>query len=268
MAMTHRLSLAHLTAPELAPPEMVRVAADHGFDHVGLRLLPAADDGPYPLLTDAALARETRAAMRDTGVTLADVEIVRIGPGFDPRRVEGLLARGRELGARHVLVAGDDTDRARLIDGFGRLCDLARSHELTADLEFMPWTAVPDIAAAAEVLRAVAHPAAGLLIDALHYHRAGGTPEAVAALPRDWLHYAQLCDAPAALDPAPEALIALARGDRMMPGTGGIDLAALIAALPADIVFSVEVPQLARQGVVPAEDRVQEAFEAACRLLG
>ena len=44
MAMTHRLSLAHLTAPELAPPEMVRVAADHGFDHVGLRLLPA--DGP------------------------------------------------------------------------------------------------------------------------------------------------------------------------------------------------------------------------------
>ena len=35
------LSLSALTVLELSPPQMVRCAADAGYDYVGLRLLPA-----------------------------------------------------------------------------------------------------------------------------------------------------------------------------------------------------------------------------------
>ena len=35
-----KFSLAALTVLELAPPELVEVAAACGYDHVGIRLLP------------------------------------------------------------------------------------------------------------------------------------------------------------------------------------------------------------------------------------
>ena len=41
------LSLSYYTVPELAPPAMVRAAADAGFDFVGVRLL---DDGAGEIL--------------------------------------------------------------------------------------------------------------------------------------------------------------------------------------------------------------------------
>jgi hypothetical protein len=43
-------SLAALTALELAPPGLIDAAAACGYDHVGIRLLPATPGGiAYPL---------------------------------------------------------------------------------------------------------------------------------------------------------------------------------------------------------------------------
>ena len=39
--MMPNFSLAALTVLELAPPELIEVAAACGYEHVGLRLLPA-----------------------------------------------------------------------------------------------------------------------------------------------------------------------------------------------------------------------------------
>ena len=48
-------SLAALTVLELAPPQLVDVAAACGYDHVGIRLLPATPGGiAYPLMDDEA----------------------------------------------------------------------------------------------------------------------------------------------------------------------------------------------------------------------
>jgi hypothetical protein len=62
-------SLAALTALELAPPGLIDVAAACGYDHVGIRLLPATPGGTaYPLMEDEASLRETIArldAIRD-----------------------------------------------------------------------------------------------------------------------------------------------------------------------------------------------------------
>ncbi|MDO5631232.1 MAG: TIM barrel protein [Paracoccus sp. (in: a-proteobacteria)] len=258
-AADHPLSLAFLTLPDTSPPRMIEAAARAGFAAVGLRLLPAAasDEGPYPLLTDNRLLAETRAALRDTRLIVADVEIIRLNQGFQIDATLPFLHRAAELGARHVLVAGDDRDEARLTDSFAAFCAAAAEFGMTADLEFMPWTAVPDLPAARRIVAAAQAPNAGLLIDALHYDRAGATPDQVRDLPRDWINYAQFCDGPADYDRSEEGLIAVARGGRLMPGAGGIDLTGLARAIPPGVMISVEVAD--RSNRLSPEDTAQRA---------
>lgn len=86
--MPHPLSLAFLTLPDTPPVQVIAAAARAGFAAVGLRMLPAAThgEGPYPLLSDKRLLTETQAALRDTGLFVADVEIVRLAAILIRRR--------------------------------------------------------------------------------------------------------------------------------------------------------------------------------------
>jgi len=242
--MTERLlSIAQLTALPLAPPDLVQLTADVGCRVCGLRLLPASPGGPaYPLMHDAALLGETLARMRALGVAVFDLEIIRIGEPFDPLAYGAFFEAGQRLGARAVLVAGDDTDEARLTERYARLCDAAAPYGLSCDLEFMPWTAVKDARTALRILRAAGRPNAGVLIDALHFARSGTTLDDIAALPREALHYAQICDGRVPGPTTLEGLIHDARCERLLPGEGGIPLAALFARLPADLPVSIEIP--------------------------
>src|SRR6478735_1060896 len=113
------LSLAALTVLELSPVAMVRCAAAAGYTRVGLRLLPATDHEP------------TWDVVGDTGA---------------------------RLGARHVLVAGNDPDEARLIARLAALCGLAAPLNLSIYLEPMPWTDVRDFTQAARIVAACAQP--------------------------------------------------------------------------------------------------------------
>jgi sugar phosphate isomerase/epimerase len=56
--------------------------------------------------------------------------------------------------------------------------------------------------------------------------------------------------------------------ERLVPGEGDLPLRDILAALPADIVIEIEVPQrsLALAGVSPIE-RLRPCVEAARRLL-
>lgn len=241
--MTHRYSLAFLTVFDLGPVEAVRAAADAGYDLVGLRLLPAAPGEPgHLIMTDDRLLAETAAALRDTGIGVADVEIVRLKPETDIAALTPFFARAERLGAANVLVAGDDTEEARLTERFTTLARSAAGHGLTVDLEFMPWTGVPNLAAARRVVEAAGEPNGGVLIDALHLDRSASTLEEVRALPAGRINYVQFCDGPADYDPSDAGLIDVARRARLMPGEGGIDLAGLARAIPRDTVVSVEVP--------------------------
>ncbi|MBB4188530.1 hypothetical protein GGE07_005209 [Sinorhizobium terangae] len=81
--MTHPLSLAFLTVAEVGPAEAVHIAATTGYQKIGFRILPAGGEGPFPLMTDDAVLREVTTALNDTGVEVADVEIVRLGEQID-----------------------------------------------------------------------------------------------------------------------------------------------------------------------------------------
>jgi sugar phosphate isomerase/epimerase len=257
-------SLAALTALELAPPELVDVAAACGYDHVGLRLLPATSGGPaYRLMDDEAGLRETIARLDATGVTVADLEVVAIRPETEIASFSAFFETGARLGASNILVAAYDPDLGRFAERFARFCEAAAPHGLTADLEFMPWTSVPDLATAKRIVAEVRQPNAGVLVDALHFDRSGSSLRDLASIPVGQLHYWQLCDGPARRPATTEEMMHAARNERMFPGEGGIDLVSLARAMPADIAISIEVPTTELARTVDAKTRAARALKAA-----
>jgi sugar phosphate isomerase/epimerase len=225
------LSLSALTVLELTPPQMVECAAQAGYDFVGLRLLPATDhEVRHDIVGDTPLKRETLARLKDTGIRVLDAEILRLKPDTDVRAYEPMMQTAAELGARYLLVAGNDPDEARTANRLAQLCELAAPLGLTPSLEPMPWTDAKDIVRAARIVKASGAKNTGLIVDPLHFDRAGSSTDELRALPREWFGYVQFCDAPAERPKDLETLLYQARCERMIPGEGGLDLAGILRA--------------------------------------
>ena len=262
--MMPSFSLAALTALELAPPELIEVAAACGYEHVGLRLLAAMPGGvAYPLMEDEAALRQTIARLDATGVTVADLEVVAIRPETEIAAFSAFFEAGARLRAKHVLVAAYDPDLERFADRYAGFCEAAAPYGLTADLEFMPWTSVPDLATARRIVDRVAQANAGVLVDALHFDRSQSAIGDIATIPAGKLHYWQLCDAAAARPTSTEQMMHVARNERMFPGEGGLDLVSLARAMPPDIVVSLEVPTVTLAKTMDAEARARRALSSA-----
>lgn len=240
------LALAPLTVLELGPDELVEVAAAVGFDAVGLRLIRATPAEPLrPTIGMTPLVRDTKRRLDDSGVQLIDIEVLRLTPETRIRDDYGaFLETGAYLGAQQVLVTGYDPDHGRTADNFAELAELATEYGLTPNLEPMPWTHVRDLGEATAVLTRSGHHNVGLLVDAIHYHRASNTPADLGALPLEWIRYAQICDAVAEPPQSVEELVYQGRNARLFPGEGCIDLISMLEALPAEIPISVEAPVL------------------------
>ncbi|MBJ9702700.1 sugar phosphate isomerase/epimerase family protein [Acinetobacter calcoaceticus] len=265
--MSREYSLSFLTVADVSPVEAVKIAAKCGYAAVGLRLLPAApSEVDYPILNDSKLIKETRAALDDTGVRIADVEIVRITSDFEPNKYLQFLSTAEQLGARHILVAGNDPEQSRLIDHFAQFCELGKQLGLSCDLEFMPWTNVKNLAQAEYIVNQSGQENAAILIDALHFDRSDSTLEQVKALDPKQLNYVQLCDGLAEYDPSDEGLIKIARSNRLVPGQGEIDLVGLIRALPKEIMLAAEVPNLVL-AERPALERAEINLQAMKQLV-
>jgi sugar phosphate isomerase/epimerase len=266
--MARPISLAALTVLELTPPEMVDCAAEAGFSHVGIRLLPATPTEPqYDIVGDTPLLREVEQRLADTGIKVLDVEIFRIKPDTRVGDYEAAIATAARLGASELLVAGNDSDEARLIDSFAAFCDLAGSYGLGADLEFMPWTDAKDLTQAARIIERTGRDNAGMLIDPFHFSRSRSRIEDIAKVPPSRFHFMQFCDVPAAIPPTMDAILAEARGERLFPGEGGVDLLGLLRAVPRDLPLSLEVPTLTLAKTVGATERARRALAATKRML-
>jgi sugar phosphate isomerase/epimerase len=266
--MTRLLSLAHLTAIDLAPPDLIHAAADAGFDAVGLRLIRVTDTSPgYPLMTDREMMRETKSALRATGLSVHDIEFVKITPDTDISALDPFLDAGAELGAREVIAAPYDPDLSRLSDSLTDLSERAGERALGVSLEFFPWTVVPDLASAVSLVTS-AGPDLGILVDALHFDRSGSSLDVLRSLPRNRLRFAHLCDAPVAPPYSTEQLLHAGRAERLPPGEGQIDLASFLSALPADLPVGLEVPMTRLASKVGSEVVIARVASAARTCLG
>jgi sugar phosphate isomerase/epimerase len=257
-------SLAYLTSVPLSPADALVLAARLGYKHTGVRIAPASPGGDFsPLTSDPAMLRETIARSKDSGATVFDVEIARLAADFKVAAFEPFLQTCGALGARAILVAGDDPDEDRLTESFAAFCDAAASYGLTADLEFMPWTKVPDAKTALRIVGKAARPNGRILVDALHAGRSTTTLADLAAIPRAMLSYAQLCDASGDIPATHEGLIHTARCDRLLPGEGGIDLVGILSQLPAELPLSLEIPNAVRLPALGPEEWCRQALAAA-----
>lgn len=259
------LSLAALTVLDVPPPEQVRIAAKTGFTHVGLRLLPATPTDPdYDMLGDTATVRNTLAALMETGIQVSDVEILRLTHDFAiDARLNCFLETAARLGARQVLVAGNDDNLTRSAQNLAALAEAGLAYGLTMNLEPMPWTRLRTLADAQRLIAASGRSDIGILVDAIHFWRAGESLSSLATLPPSCLNYMQLCDAPAQTPDNEQELIRQARSARNVPGEGGLDLHGLMSALPTTLPVSLEVPLSGDQGALPALTRAQLLFNAA-----
>jgi sugar phosphate isomerase/epimerase len=265
---TPPLSLAALTVLELAPADMVTCAAHSGYDYVGLRLIPATnDERAYPIIGDTPMVREIATRLDDTGISVLDVEILRLRSETNVADYRAALETAARLRARYVLVAGNDADERRLTDNLAALARLAAPMGLSLALEPMPWTDVRTVRDAARIVEYAAQPNAGVLVDAIHFDRGENSLADLVQLPRHRLPYVQLCDAPAARPRDLETLLHQARAERLMPGDGEMDLVGLLRAMPRDVPISLEIPLRTLARTVDAHERARRVREKTLALL-
>lgn len=244
-------------------PERVRAAAAAGFDGIGLRAenyWDAQDAG----LDGTAMAEIAASA----GVPVREVEyLTGWGSPADrnaeqQRKERTVFEMARTFGVRHMnagLLEHLPVDQ--IAEALAGLCDRAGA-DLTVALEFMPYSGVPDLATAWQVLRDAGRPNAALIVDVWHWARAGMTTADLAGVPADRVVAVQLCDVIATpMDP----LRAESLGHRLPPGHGHGDAAGLVRALhdhgvtPKVVAVEVISNALVAQGVVDAASTVHAA---------
>lgn len=261
------VSLAALTILDAGPAGQIRAAAAAGFTHVGLRLMPLLATDTR-VAGDAAREHEIESLLTEHRMQVLEIGVFPVKPQMDWPQIEAVIALSKRIGARHLVCPIEDTDKHRRNETLIRLSDLARAAQMTALVEFNPYSACTGLAAAVACVEATRHRAAGLVIDALHLSRSGGHPSDLATVDPRLLQLVHFCDAPPPPDRTRsiDELRAESRTARLLPGEGSLWLDELLDALPPRMPISVEAPS-ARHAHLPAEERAHRALEATLSLL-
>ena len=144
-----------------------------------------------------------------------------------------LFAVAEAVGARSlnaVDIFGGSWSFDEAAAAFAGLCDRAAEHGLLVHLEFLPWSRIPDLSTAWQVVRAADRPNGGVMLDAWHYFRSGSDGALLRSIPGESILGIQLCDAPATPEPNP---LHATLHDCLLPGDGELPLPSLLADLRA-----------------------------------
>src|SRR5215469_3608053 len=222
-------------APVFEPPrfsfaERVAAAAKAGFAGIGA----AIED--YPACRERGMSdTEMRRILDDHGIRAAELEFLQNWWCADER---GWRARAQEelfyaaadaLGARHINVGCVDARGAlpaieTVAEHFAALCDRAAGHGLLVAFEFLPWSDVPDAAAAGRLVGLADRKNGGILIDSWHYFRGTADPAQVRAISADRFFVIQFDDADAV---QAGSYMEDTTQRRRLPGEGAFDLTGL-----------------------------------------
>lgn len=266
-----RLGIEFISAMAMPPVEYVALAAELGVRNIGIAPAPITDNphgfAAWDLRTDAALVRDTRAALREHGVACVLGEGFLILPGMEIADSAGMMDIMAELGAPRLNAVVVEGDRPRALDQFALFAAMAAERGLDALLEFMPMFPPATLDEALAFVTDSGAPNAKLLLDAMHVFRSGASAADVARIDPARIGYVQLCDVPmpARRDDYGEE----ARHERLCSGDGDLPLADLLRALPDDLIVGLEIPMLAKaQAGVPVREALAPSIAAARKLLG
>jgi sugar phosphate isomerase/epimerase len=260
----NQFSLAHLTALACPPPRLTYIAARAGYDFVSIRpiTMNLKNEPDYNLAKNKSMLRDTKTALRQTGLQVLDIELVKIEEGMIPLQYEPAFEVGAELGARHVLCSVWTDDDVFANERFIELCELAKHYHLTIELEFVPVASVATLKQAVHMLRAAAQDNAGLMIDAHHFHRSKEIVSDIKYIPAQWFHMFHLCDAVKEIPSAKEQMIKIMREERLYIGEGGIPIKEILQHIP-QIPYSLEIPHLQRAKELGFEEYARRCLVSA-----
>ena len=221
-----------LTDPMAVDGDKFRASLDAtagaGFDSVSLWAfhLGLAGEGAIDAVKGSGLKVEAvEAAIGWTG-----------GPS-DPvtAEIDGLIATGADLGARIVGAAclGPIDDRAAAAEGLASIAARAAGADMIIALEFLPWTGVPSLGAADDLVREAGEPNVTVLLDTFHWVRqpCGADLDLLRSLPGDRIAYVQLCEPSATPKMAIDEVENEAMHLRRAPGAGVVDYPSIWEAL-------------------------------------
>ncbi len=266
MGRGHALSIEPITADDVSPPEMARLAAQNGVAYFGVVVQQRPGRPDWGLIGDTPMRRQTLEACRQCGVQVDLIESFLLEPSQDIAAFAPALESGAWLGARALTLLVRDPDRPRLIDRIHLMCELAEPLGLQVLMEFTPRMSIKTFADAAELAAQVARPSLGIVVDSLHMARTGAWTQTIPLLRSPLVRRLQLSDGPLVI--AQEDGLHEAMSERQLPGEGQFALGELIAAVPDGIRIGIEVPQerAVRAGLSAAQ-RVKRAVDATRRLV-
>jgi sugar phosphate isomerase/epimerase len=186
-------------------------------------------------------------AMRETLIHMADA--------FRPHHVSAGEVRGpAELPPLDVVA-----------ERFAGVCDRVAPYGVDAVLEFLPWSGIPDIATAAEVVERADRDNCGIYLDVWHYFRGPSSLDQLAAVDPRRIRAIALSDAaPPRGDPVEDTT-----RRRLLPGRGEFDLVGLLTAvreLGVEASIGVEILSEQQAAMDPAE-AARTSFDAAVQVL-
>jgi len=247
---------------EISFKDRVRVAAEAGFDGIGLRAenyVDARNAG----VTDEEMLR----ILDEYQIKVTEVEYItqwgrEADRTLEQREKEKVIYHMAHLfGVQHINCGLlEKLPEAEIVVALQKLCE--RAGDLIIGLEFMPYSGVPDLESAWRIIKKANKENAKLICDTWHWARANESVDHLEQIPADKIVSIQVCDV---LDTPYVALRDESLHDRLAPGQGFGDTVGFLKGLkehgvqPAVIGVEVISHRLVGQGLERAAQVVYKA---------
>jgi sugar phosphate isomerase/epimerase len=214
-----------------APMDYIYATRNAGYEGIGIRLYraPTRTYNFNPIVGYPALMRDVKQAIADLGLEMYDVYSYYLQPEMEWDIIMPTLDFAGELGARYLLVIGDDPEWNRMCDNMGRICDKLQPMGIRAVVEAYA-NALTPLATAVKFCEDTREYGVGLCLDPRQAFRdeKHASNVALKAVDRALLPYAQINDS------TPLG------NNGILPGEGQVPLYDYLDALPAGIDLSTE----------------------------
>jgi sugar phosphate isomerase/epimerase len=253
---------------EISPEQLktiIKATADAGFSGASL----------WAFHHNAAVAagaspEEVKAWHFDRGLSVPVVESLIGWEGGDRATIEeqcgGTFEVASLYGAKAVagVVMGAEIDRAAATQGLALLGKMGADRGLKVCIEWLPWSGLPTIKSAWEMIQDAGGENIGLVVDTWHWLRqpGGPDPETLRQIPGDRIHCVQLDDTTAAGEG--DDMMMESMTNRLLPGEGEVDWPGILGILDeigADPIYAPEVFNLGllEQGAAEMARRIGES---------
>jgi sugar phosphate isomerase/epimerase len=259
---TRQITFGFLTlGSQAAPLDVLAAAAHAGFGAAGLRISGRHPGDPWPSVAQPADFDRIAAQAAASGVRISSISGYYMSERAAREHLLANVEAARRVGAPLIAQGCFDPDLRRAAALLRDYARAAAEHGLRIALEFMPMSSIRSIAQAREVIGESGADNVGLLVDALHLARSGGGAAEIATLQPASICLTQLCDAPARRAPH-VTLFDEAMEGRLYPGDGGLELEALVRALPPGAEIELETPVVADAHLSGTERAARAAQKA------